>query len=109
MMDGTLITVTAPRVQRERYFDRHHQYSYNVLTVCHKDYNIIFVYVGEVGSAHDLIVFQRSPLYVILLERPDFMAEDEHILGDGGYRLTSKVTKYIFFISKRFCPKTCRY
>ena len=49
MMDGMLVTVTAPAVQKERYFDRHHQYSYNVLLVCDNDLVITFAYVGEVG------------------------------------------------------------
>jgi len=91
MMNGTLITVTAPRIQCERYSDRHHQYSYNVLIVCDKDYKIIFTYIEEVGSAHDSTVFERSALFRILLERVEFLGEDEHILADGAYKLTSKV------------------
>ena len=90
-IDGTLINTTAPKIQRERYIDRHQRYSLNVQAVC--DHNLLYrdVYIGQPGSVHDTRVFQRSPLHDLFLEGNDLLDEDEHILGDGGYDLTNKV------------------
>ena len=59
--------------------------------VCDKNLLYRDLYIGEPGSSHDTRVFKRSPLSDILLERQDFLREDEHIIGDGGYELTDKV------------------
>jgi hypothetical protein len=93
-IDGTLINTTAPKTQGERYMDRHQRYSLNVQAVC--DHNLLYrdVYIGQPGSVHDSRVFQRSPLHDLFLEGNDLLDEDEHILGDGGYDLTNKVTFY---------------
>ncbi|KAE8739944.1 hypothetical protein FOCC_FOCC014555 [Frankliniella occidentalis] len=90
-IDGTLIRISAPAVQKERYFDRHHSYSLNVQAVC--DHNLLFrdVYMGEPESVHDSRVFERSPLHDIFLERQDVISDNEHILGDGGYECTKKL------------------
>ena len=92
MMDGTLIKVTAPLIQKEQYFDRHHSYSTNVLAVCNHRLEFIHVYVGESGRSHDARVFSRTPLHDFLLENAEALSEDEHILADGAYTLTSKVS-----------------
>ncbi|KAE8741641.1 hypothetical protein FOCC_FOCC012843 [Frankliniella occidentalis] len=62
-IDGILINTTAPKIQRERYIDRHQRYSLNVQAVC--DHNLQYrdVYLGQPGSVHDSRVFQRSPLH----------------------------------------------
>lgn len=90
-IDGTLILITAPVIQKEVYRDRHEDYSINVQAVC--DSNLLYrdIYVGEPGSNHDTMVFKRSPLSDSLLERREILGEDEHIIGDGGYQLTDKV------------------
>ncbi|KAK3919699.1 Protein ALP1-like, partial [Frankliniella fusca] len=92
-IDGTLIPITAPAIQKERYYDRHQSYSINVQAVC--DHNMLFrdVYVGQPGSVHDQRVLERSPLYDILLERQDVIADDEHILGDGACTCMRKLLK----------------
>lgn len=84
IMDGTLINVTAPIIQKERYMDRHHSYSINVLAVCDDQLLYRDVYVGNPGSVHDIRVFQRSTLYDFLLDREDIVAPHEHIIADGG-------------------------
>jgi len=91
MMDGSLIKVTAPCVQREQYFDRHHSYSINILAVCDRRLVFTHLYVGESGRVHDSRVFSRSPLHDILLENNQALGEDEHILADSAYTLTDKV------------------
>ncbi|KAK3925321.1 Protein ANTAGONIST OF LIKE HETEROCHROMATIN PROTEIN 1 [Frankliniella fusca] len=90
-IDGTLIATTAPKIQRERYIDRHQRYSLNVQAVC--DHNLLFrdVYLGQPGSVHDCRVFQRSPLHDLFLDGDDLLSEGEHILGYGEYELTDKV------------------
>ncbi|KAK3924065.1 Protein ANTAGONIST OF LIKE HETEROCHROMATIN PROTEIN 1 [Frankliniella fusca] len=90
-IDGTLIKITAPRIQKGRYFDRHQSYSINVQAVC--DDNLLFrdVYIGEPGSVHDIRVFERSPLNDMFLERNDLISADEHLVGDCGYELRRKL------------------
>lgn len=50
------------------------------------------LYVGEAGSLHDSRVFRRSPLSTNLLENPELMRPDEHIIGDSAYKLTDRVS-----------------
>ena len=92
-IDGCLIQVTAPREQPQQYVDWHHHYSIQLQAVC--DPRLLFtdVYVGQPGSVGDKRTFQRSPLGRSVLRRPDVMG-DKHLLGDGGYTLTSKVRDF---------------
>ncbi|KAE8739939.1 hypothetical protein FOCC_FOCC014550, partial [Frankliniella occidentalis] len=94
-IDGTLIAITAPKIQRERYYDRHQRYSLNVQAVC--DHNLLYrdVYLGQPRSVHDTRVFQRSPLYNHFLEGDELLSDGEHIVGDGGYdNLKKLITPY---------------
>ena len=97
-IDGCLIHITAPLEQPQEYVDRHHQYSILLQGVC--DYNLLFrdVYIGEPGSVGDKRTFRRSPLGRNILRDP-LVVGDKHLLGDGGYTLTSKVN-YLSEMSK---------
>lgn len=94
-IDGVHIYITAPLDEKHAYVNRHHTHSILAQAVC--DHNLLVrdLYVGEPGSLHDSRMFRRSPLCPNLLERPrDFMEPDEHIIGDGGYILTDKVSSH---------------
>lgn len=106
MLDGSLVKVTAPRVQKERYFDRHHNYSINVLIVCNNNLILRFVSVGEGGSKHDGAVFANTSLHDDL-ERDDLVGPDEHILADSAYTLTEKARDSIFCSIFNTCVLLC--
>lgn len=91
MVDGTLIKITAPQRQKQRYVDRHHNYSMNVQIVCDHRRLIRDVYIGQPGSVHDARVFRRSPVAKCLYSRDDMLHPELHILGDSAYVLTDKV------------------
>ena len=89
-IDGCLIRITAPLEQPQQYVDRHHAYSIILQGVC--DHTLLFrdVYIGEPGSVGDKRTFKRSPLGHSILRNPSIVG-DKHLIGDGGYTLTSKV------------------
>lgn len=93
-IDGMHTFVTAPLNEPQAYVNRHHNHS--ILSQAVVDHNLLIrdLYVGEPGSLHDSRMFRRSPLGVNLLENPALLSQDEHIIGDGAYILTDKVSLY---------------
>lgn len=96
-IDGCHISVTAPLEQPQRYVDRKKNYSILLQAVC--DHRMLFrdVYVGEPGSVGDKATFKKSPLGKSILRDPNVVG-DLHLLGDGGYTLTSKVLYFSLHI-----------
>lgn len=90
-IDCTLIPITAPKEQKQRYVDRHQQYSINVQIVSDEHRRIRDCFVGIPGSVNDNRVFRLSPLAKNLFSRPEMLDENEHLVGDGAYATTSKV------------------
>ncbi|KAK3911312.1 Protein ANTAGONIST OF LIKE HETEROCHROMATIN PROTEIN 1 [Frankliniella fusca] len=91
VLDGTYQNVTAPKVQKDRFRNRHHTYAFNTMAVCDDNLLIRDLYVGEVGSMHDQRVFRRSPLYQKLVRREGLLQPDEHIIGDSAYQIMDSV------------------
>lgn len=92
-IDGTHIYISSPLFQAARYVNRFKKTSLLLQAVC--DHNMVFrdIYVGQPGSVHDSRMFQRSPLSNNLLHNREMLSPDEHILGDGAYTLTDKVSE----------------
>ncbi|KAE8742254.1 hypothetical protein FOCC_FOCC012225 [Frankliniella occidentalis] len=90
-IDGTLISITAPREQKQRYVDKNSNYSINVQIVSDHRLLIRDVFIGQPGSVHDARVFRRSPLAKYLYSRNDMLDNDQHIVGDKAYVLTDKL------------------
>ena len=90
-IDGCHIRITAPLQQPHAYVDWHRDYSILLQGVC--DHRLLFrdVFVGQPGSVGDKRTFRRSPLGQNILRRHE-VVRDKHLLGDGGYTLTDKVT-----------------
>jgi len=86
-VDGTHVHITAPLQQKQRYVNRHHGYSIIVQGTCDNNKPFRDVFVGQPGSVEDSRTFSRSPLSVNLFAE-EFLHEDEHELGDGGYTLS---------------------
>ena len=91
IIDGTHVTITAPLESPQDYINRHDQYSILVQIVCDHQQRIIDFFGGNTGRIGDVRNYDRSPLSVKLLTNPLMVREDEHLLGDGAYTLTSKV------------------
>ncbi|KAK3920737.1 Putative nuclease [Frankliniella fusca] len=91
VIDGTLIPITAPSHQKQRYVDKNHDYSMNVMIVSNHRRIIIDIYIGQPGSVHDTRVFRRSPLAHALFTRPELLGPNQNLIGDGGYTCTSKM------------------
>ena len=91
-MDGVHIDITAPLEQAQRYVNYHERYSILVQAIC--DNKILYrdIYVGEPGSIGDARNFRRSPISNNLLLREDMLSDGEHILADGAYTLSDKVS-----------------
>ncbi|KAE8746937.1 hypothetical protein FOCC_FOCC006357 [Frankliniella occidentalis] len=90
-IDGTLVPITAPREQKQRYVDRNHDYSINIQIVSDHKRQIRDIFIGQPGSVNDARVFRRSPLAHCLFTRDDMMRADEHLVGDQAYALTNKL------------------
>lgn len=90
-IDGTHIFITAPLQDAASYRNRHHCYSLNVQAVVDHNLLVRHLHVGEVGSMSDKRVFRRSPLKEELIQGRG-ISQEEHLLGDGGYVLTSFVS-----------------
>lgn len=91
-IDGVNIRITAPLENPRNYVNRHHDYSILVQAVC--DHRLVYrdVYCGNPGAIGDVRNFDNSPLSLNLLTNPDVLSEGQHILGDGAYTLTDKVS-----------------
>jgi len=91
VIDGTLIPITAPAEQKQRYVDKNHDYSINVMIVCNHERIINDIYIGQPGSVHDSRVYRRSTLARALHSLDGLLGPNEHLIGDGGYMCTRKV------------------
>lgn len=63
-VDGTLIPITAPRMNENDYVDRHGQHSINAMVVCGANYEFFYASARWPGSVHDNRVLQNSTLYI---------------------------------------------
>ena len=93
-IDGCFIKVTAPLEQPQAFVNYKRDYAIILQGVC--DHRLLFrdVFVGQPGSVGDKRTFKRSLLGQSILRYPE-VVRDKHLLGDGGYTLTSKVTDLV--------------
>lgn len=86
-VDGCHIKIDAPKYSPSSYINRKGFHSIVLQGICNEKMEFIDVYVGEVGSVHDACVFRRSEIHDRLKQH--LLAEDEHILGDAAYPLST--------------------
>ncbi|KAK3916262.1 Putative nuclease [Frankliniella fusca] len=91
IMDGSHIPITAPHEEKAAYRNYHHGYSVKLQVVCDDRLLVRDMYVGEAGSLHDARVFRRSPVCRRLLENPNMIQANEHIIADSAYTVLDKV------------------
>jgi len=89
-IDGCHIRITAPLEQPQRYVNYKRDFSILLQGIC--DNRMLFrdVNVGQPGAVGDRRMYERSPISLLMLRRPEIMG-DCHLLGDGAYGLTDKV------------------
>lgn len=62
-VDGTLIPIQAPRINKSDYVDRHGNHSINVMVVCGSNYEFLYASARWPGSVHDNRVLRNSTLF----------------------------------------------
>ncbi|CAG9094750.1 unnamed protein product [Plutella xylostella] len=83
-IDGTHVAIIRPQNFEERYFNRKHYHSRNVMIICDADLNILCVDASFGGASHDSHVWNQHPVkeHLINLQRT---GERVALLGDSGY------------------------
>ncbi|XP_048515101.1 putative nuclease HARBI1 isoform X2 [Athalia rosae] len=85
-IDGTYISIDAPKVIPADYVNRKGYHSVQLQLVCDHRSLLTHCYVGHPGSVHDRRVFRLSEVSNYLYENENF-PENSHILGDAAYEL----------------------
>ncbi|CAG5019536.1 unnamed protein product [Parnassius apollo] len=83
-IDGTHISIVRPTENEERFFNRKHFHSRNVLIICDADLNILSVDASFGGASHDSFIWNQHPVknHIISLLSS---GENVYLLGDSGY------------------------
>ncbi|XP_055837781.1 uncharacterized protein LOC129906151 [Episyrphus balteatus] len=85
-IDCTHITIAAPRINKECYYDRKQNFSIVLQAVVNADKMFTDVCCGEPGSLHDSRVLRRSGLYHQVQENfTRLFPSNTFLLGDSAY------------------------
>ncbi|XP_064292640.1 putative nuclease HARBI1 isoform X2 [Plodia interpunctella] len=82
-IDGTHVAILRP-AENERYFNRKHFHSRNVLIICDSDLNILSVDASFGGASHDSFIWNQHPIKDHLTQLIN-AGESAYLLGDSGY------------------------
>ncbi|KAB0790811.1 hypothetical protein PPYR_00025 [Photinus pyralis] len=85
-IDGTHISITAPKEHPEAYVNRKGIHSIQLQGVCDEKGMFIHCYAGYPGAVHDQRVFMKSEVAEYLKSAAKFPG-DVHLLGDAAYML----------------------
>ncbi|CAK1601333.1 unnamed protein product [Parnassius mnemosyne] len=83
-IDGTHISIVRPTENEERFFNRKHFHSRNVLIVCDADLNILSVDASFGGASHDSFIWNQHPVKNHMISLIS-SGENVYLLGDSGY------------------------
>ncbi|RVE47351.1 hypothetical protein evm_007950 [Chilo suppressalis] len=83
-IDGTHVAIVRPTENEERFFNRKHFHSRNVMIICDADLNILSVDASFGGATHDSFVWQQHSIRSHLIALND-AGENVYLLGDSGY------------------------
>ncbi|XP_023214885.1 putative nuclease HARBI1 [Centruroides sculpturatus] len=89
-IDGSHISISAPKASKNAYFNRKQYTSVILQAVCDSKLLFTDVFAGWPGSSHDCRVWSNSPLCEALEKNP-MIPEGAHLLGDGAYPLSSSM------------------
>ncbi|XP_018404866.1 PREDICTED: putative nuclease HARBI1 [Cyphomyrmex costatus] len=88
MVDGTHITIAAPKDNALAYINRKGHHSLQLQVVCNEKKEFIHCYAGMPGSVHDMRVFKYSGLQQ---KCNDNFFYNKHLIGDSAYTLQKSV------------------
>lgn len=80
-VDGCLIRIKPPNLNKEDYFSYKQFYSIHMQAICDSSGRFLNIFTGFPGSVHDTRVLKNSPVYV----NAEYPPPGYFILGDGGY------------------------
>ncbi|XP_026737329.1 putative nuclease HARBI1 isoform X2 [Trichoplusia ni] len=83
-IDGTHIAIIRPSENEERFFNRKHFHSRNVMIIADSDLRILSVDASFGGASHDSFVWNQHPVKQHLIELNN-NGETVFLLGDSGY------------------------
>ncbi|KAH9632263.1 hypothetical protein HF086_002898 [Spodoptera exigua] len=90
-IDGTHVAIIRPAENEERYFNRKHFHSRNVMIICDADLKILSVDASFGGASHDSFVWNQHPIKQHLINLNN-NGENVYLLGkyyyensDSGY------------------------
>ncbi|KAL4719983.1 hypothetical protein ACJJTC_002075, partial [Scirpophaga incertulas] len=83
-IDGTHVAIVRPSENEERFFNRKHFHSRNVMIICDADLNILSVDASFGGATHDSFIWNQHPIRRHLIQLND-AGEEVYFLGDSGY------------------------
>ncbi|XP_022827716.1 putative nuclease HARBI1 [Spodoptera litura] len=83
-IDGTHVAIVRPSENEERFFNRKHFHSRNVMIICDADLNILSVDASFGGATHDSFIWNQHSIRSHLITLND-AGENVYFLGDSGY------------------------
>ena len=88
-IDGTMITVHVPSINRTDYFTRKHTTALNLTVCCDANKRFLNINVGQSARCHDSHIFQHSQLFTTLHNGQ--VPTQYHVIGDAAYGLSTSV------------------
>ncbi|XP_071574558.1 putative nuclease HARBI1 isoform X2 [Temnothorax nylanderi] len=85
-IDGSHITIPAPKKNPHCYINRKGRHSIQIQAICDHKCQFTHCYIGHVGSVHDQRVFRQSEVQHYLGDETKF-PQDSHLVGDQAYKL----------------------
>lgn len=83
-IDGTHVAIIRPSENEERFFNRKHFHSRNVMIISDADLMILSVDASYGGASHDSFVWNQHPVKQHLIDLNN-NGENVFLLGDSGY------------------------
>ena len=80
-IDGTLISIIAPKQYENLYVSRKGGHALNILAICDSKMKFSYVVAKYPGATNDAYIWANSRLFT-LFERGDI--NDSYLLGDSG-------------------------
>lgn len=88
-VDGSYIPIPQPSQDAASYYCRKGYHCIILQAVCSKKLIFTDIYVGWPGSVNDARVWRNSPLYQRLVENPESLPPNTHLIGDKAYPLST--------------------
>ena len=88
-IDGTIITVQVPSINRTDYLTRKHTTALNLTVCCNANKRFLSINDGKAARCHDSHIFHHSQLFTTLYNGQ--VPTQYHIIGEAAYGLSTNV------------------